>query len=194
MEFRKQAVTIPGNASYITINRIRGSVSKTVAHERFEEVVRLYSGYVYTIALRLLGNRSDAEEAAQETFLKAFKNLDRYDEAKGWKNWLCTIALNTAKDYYRRSRRERAMVSGSEPVENLIDIKADESNTDSKLDIQRILSLLDLKYRTVIVLFYMEQRSINEIAELLKKPKGLVKIWLFRARKTLLQRHGKTLV
>jgi RNA polymerase sigma-70 factor (ECF subfamily) len=164
----------------------------TFTAERFREIVSLYSGYVYTIVFRLLGNRTDAEDATQETFIKAFKNLDIYDESKGWKNWLCTIALNTAKDYYRRSRRERILVDRSAPVEEFMDERAGESNPDDKLDIQKMLASLDLKYRTVIMLFYMEQRSVKEIAELLKKPENIIKIWLFRARKTILKLHGDT--
>jgi len=164
----------------------------TFSAESFREIVSLYSGYVYTIVFRLLGNKTDAEEATQETFVKAFKNLDHFDESKGWKNWLCTIALNTARDFYRKSRRERILIDRSAPVEAFMDERAGESNPDEKLDVQKMLASLDLKYRTVIVLFYMEQHSVKEIAELLKKPESIIKIWLFRARKTILKLHGDT--
>jgi RNA polymerase sigma-70 factor, ECF subfamily len=169
-------------------------VNQTVSPERFHEVVNLYGGYVYTLAYRILGNPCDAEEAAQETFVKAYKNLDRYDETKGLKNWLCTIALNTARDFYRRSRRERKMVSDGVEVEELSDQRQAGVHTENRIDIKKILSLLELKYRTVVVLFYMEQCSIKEIGCLLNKPENLIKIWLFRARKKIMERYGASLL
>jgi RNA polymerase sigma-70 factor (ECF subfamily) len=158
--------------------------------ERFKEVVTHYAGYVYTLTYRILGNRSDAEEASQEVFVKAYVNLGRFDAARGWKNWLCTIALNTARDFYRSRKRERQFSAGALDVEKTPDRHEAAPAIDASMDTQKLLSVLDLKYRTVVVLFYLEQLDINEIALVLKKPRNLIKVWLFRARKQMLEKYG----
>ncbi|MGA2507516.1 MAG: sigma-70 family RNA polymerase sigma factor [Chitinispirillaceae bacterium] len=162
--------------------------------DRFREIVTQYGGYVYTIAFRMLGNRDDAEEAAQDTFIKAYNNLRRFDRAKGWKNWLCTIALNTARDYYRKTRSRRQKTAAAVDVESVGDDREVAREVESRLDVQKILSLLDIKYRAVIVLFYMEQREIKEIAVLLNKSENLIKVQLFRARKQIIEKFGVSLL
>jgi RNA polymerase sigma-70 factor (ECF subfamily) len=161
----------------------------SITPENFREVVRTYSGYVFTIAYRLLGNRHDAEDTAQETFLKAYKWRGRYDPSRGMRNWLCTIALNTARDFYRKGKRvrvneyqdESAGVSG--PGNAVGDM-------EGRIDIERMLDSLDIRYRSVIVLFYMEQYSVKEISRIISKSESAVKVWLFRARKILLDKYG----
>lgn len=164
-----------------------------VTRERFQDVVGFYGRYVYNITYRILGNRGDAEDASQETFVKAFRNLDRYDRALGLKNWLCTIALNTARDFYRRSRRHRKTTSSMPDIENLVDGADTCSLADNRLDVQKVLGYLDINYRIVVVLFYMEQYGVKEIAALLKKSPSLIKVRLFRARKIILERFGALL-
>lgn len=164
-----------------------------VTRERFQDVVGLYGRYVYNITYRILGNRGDAEDASQETFVKAFRNLDRYDRSLGPKNWLCTIALNTARDFYRRSRRHRKTTSNIPDIDDLVDGTGTVSNADNRLDVQKVLGFLDIKYRIVVFLFYMEQFEVKEIAALLKKSPTLIKVRLFRARKIILERFGALL-
>jgi RNA polymerase sigma-70 factor, ECF subfamily len=165
-----------------------------VTREHFKDVVGRYGRYVYTITYRILGNRGDAEDASQETFVKAFRNLDRYDRALGPKNWLCTIALNTARDFYRRSRRHRKTTGNIPDIENLVDGTDTVSDADSRLDVQKVLGFLDIKYRIVMVLFYMEQYEVKEIAALLKKSTTVIKVRLFRARKIIMERFGALLI
>jgi RNA polymerase sigma factor (sigma-70 family) len=171
-------------------------VRESVTRENFDNVVRTYRGYVYTITWRLLGNAADAEDAAQETFIKAFKRLKYYNESLGMKNWLCTIALNTARDFYRKSKQagpstvfEEGTVRDDEGERRDLSVRVGE-----RIDIIRMLEGLDIRYRSVVVLFYMEQYSVKEIAEMLKKSESAVKVWLYRARKILLERFGESVV
>ena len=170
-------------------------MGESVTRENFHNVVRTYGGYVYTITWRLLGNAADAEDAAQETFIKAFKRLKYYNESLGMKNWLCTIALNTARDFYRKSRRNgphtvlKEETAGDGGKERELSVRVGE-----RIDSMRMLDCLDGRYRSVVVLYYMEQYSVKEIAEMMRKSESAVKVWLFRARKLLLERFGESVV
>jgi RNA polymerase sigma-70 factor, ECF subfamily len=169
------------------------NVNHSILPERFDEVVRNYSGYVYTITFRLLGNSADAEDAAQETFIKAYKRLNTYDEDRGLKNWLCTIALNTARDFYRRSNRRPADALEEEHAV-VPDDHDFSSHIGDRLDVGKMLSILNMNFRSVVVLYYMEQLSVKEISAMMKKTESVVKVWLFRARKTLMEKFGESFV
>jgi RNA polymerase sigma factor (sigma-70 family) len=169
-------------------------VNQSISPERFNEVVRAYGGYVYTIAYNLLGNPADAEDAAQETFIKAYKRLDTFDEARGLKNWLCTIALNTARDFYRRSNRRAAAATIDEEGAVVPDDGDFSSRIGERLDAGKMLSALDMRYRSVVFLYYMEQCSVKEIAGMMKKSESVVKVWLFRARKILMEKFGDSVI
>jgi RNA polymerase sigma-70 factor, ECF subfamily len=169
-------------------------VNQSVSPERFHEIVRRYSGYVYTIAFRMLGSTADAEDAAQETFIKAYKRLNTYDATKDLKNWLCTIALNTARDFYRKANRRPRAANSEEEGANVADSHEFSSPIGERLDIEKMLSVLDVRYRSVIVLYYMEQYSTKEIGAMLKKSENVVKIWLFRARKILMEKYGESII
>ena len=161
--------------------------------EQFHEIVRTYGGYVYTITFRMLGNTADAEDAAQETFIKAYRRLSDYDSSRGMKNWLCTIALNTARDFYRKSKRGGIRQTGIE-TDEIADNREESAAALDRIDIARMLSKLDIRYRSVVILFYMEHYSIHEISTMLKKSENVVKVWLHRARKTLLEQYGESIV
>jgi RNA polymerase sigma-70 factor, ECF subfamily len=168
-------------------------VNHSILPEKFNEVVHEYGGYVYTIAFHLLGNSADAEDAAQETFIKAYRRLHTYDEERGLKNWLCTIALNTARDFYRRSNRRPAEML-EEGHATIPDDRDFSSRVSDRLDAGKMLSVLDLNFRSVMVLYYMEQLSVKEIAAMMKKSESVVKVWLFRARKILMEKFGDTVI
>jgi len=169
-------------------------VKQSASPGQFHEIVREYSGYVYTIAFRMLGNGSDAEDVAQETFIKAFRKLDTYDAGLGMKNWLCTIALNTARDWYRKKGRRRDAAGEEKMDEESSGGEETSVHLGNKIDIEKMLSVLDIRYRSVMVLYYMEQYGTKEIAQMLKKSESAVKIWLFRARKILMEKFGDSFV
>ncbi len=162
---------------------------RTIEDERFHEIVRTYTRYVFTVTFRLLGNVTDAEDATQETFIKAYKCIGRYDETRGMRNWLFTIAINTARDFYRkvRSARKTEYAAGTADEENATE---PSSGIGERMDVDKMLSILDFKYRTVVVLFYMEQYSVREISTMIRKSENVVKVWLFRARKKIMEQFG----
>lgn len=144
-------------------------------------VIQQYSGYVYQLAWRMLGNAQDARDVAQDTFIKLYQNWDKRIESSSLKNWICTIALNTSRDLYRKQKRlklgnEKFLRDFDEPQ----DFTEDLPNKDL---VQNVLNQLSLEFRMVIQLFYFEEKSIKEIAEILEISEVLVKVRLFRAKK-----------
>lgn len=156
----------------------------------FGFLVEHYQNAVFNLAYRLLGNPQEAEDAAQEAFLRAYANLDRYDINRSFKTWLLSITSNHCIDRLRKRRltwlsiEEEAMphpalVSGEPSPEQAF---LDEERSEKMQD---LLAQLPPDYRTVVVLRYWYDMSYAEIAEMLKTTESAIKSRLFRARKAL---------
>jgi RNA polymerase sigma-70 factor (ECF subfamily) len=154
---------------------------------RFRDLVDTYMEYVYSLSYRILGNGDDAADAVQETFLKLFKNFGRIDREKSLRNWVCTIALNAARDIYRQRKRH----AGAFPLDgNAAEREAGGVTPESAVTAGEVLKALPVKLRSAVVLFYIERMTIKEIARAAKISEPLVKIRLHRARKLLLKKFG----
>lgn len=152
-------------------------------------LVERFQGMVFGLCFRMMGHREDAEDVAQEVFVRVFRSLHRWDDTRPFKPWLLTIAANRCRTAMeQRSRRPTA----NEFVES---IPAENVGDDQDLgeELQLALEGLRDEYRSCIVLFYQQELSLTEVAELMETPEGTVKTWLHRARKELadhLQRRG----
>lgn len=156
-------------------------------NEEFKRLVTEYTDYVYRICFRLLGEKQDAEDATQDTFFKVYKHHRELKKGQNEKNWICTIALNTARDIYRHRKRTKTIFLQDDPSD-----RGNYSNElYNRLFTEQILGSLDIRDKTVLVLFYIEQKSIEEMAEILTVSKIRVKVWLHRARKRVLKRFEK---
>jgi len=159
----------------------------------FGELVGLHQNAVYNLAYRMLGNRTEAEDAGQETFLRAYANLDRYDMDRPFRTWLLSITSNYCIDRLRR--RRLTYLSLDEPLPpNPALQSSDEEPEDAVITnernalIQKLLSDLSPEYRAAVVLHYWYDYSYQEIAEMLKTTESAVKSRLFRARQALAQK------
>jgi len=146
-------------------------------------LVKLYFGYVKSIALRYSADNALAEEILNESFLKVFNNLHKYDEKQAFKGWLRTIVVNTAIDSYRKNKQ-------SPDYENLEDVQLPDLNGDaiSSISAEEILALvqqLSPVYRMVFSLYVIDGYSHKEIAEKLGIKEGTSKSNLQDARKRL---------
>ena len=105
-----------------------------------EAAVREFSGMAYSLAFRILGNHDDAKETVQESFTKLYGKRDTYLEEKNLKNWIYTITLNTARDLYRKKKRQ----SEIELSEQLMSkgLGYDDDKVDNSLYTQKLLSIL----------------------------------------------------
>jgi RNA polymerase sigma factor (sigma-70 family) len=163
-------------------------VRRTLAgdQEAFAALVEKYKDAVFNVAYRMLGNATEAEDVAQETFVRAYTQLKTYKESHRFSTWLLSIASHLSIDQLRR-RRFLAL-----PLENVpfLEWIADggPSPEQSALrgevadEMQRVLDALPAKYRAVLVLRYWYDFSYEEIADALSMTPALVKARLHRAR------------
>jgi RNA polymerase sigma-70 factor, ECF subfamily len=161
-------------------------------HE-FHDLIRPYERSVYIMALSLLHNEADAEDAAQETFLKAFRNLARFRGEAKFSTWLISIALNEARSRLR-SQKNVKMESLDEAPDGpghvspalLRDWREIPSETLERQEVRQLLqhAVTDLPpiYREVFMLRDVEELSVNESAEALGITVASVKVRLHRAR------------
>lgn len=158
-------------------------------HRAFAKLVDAYKGPVYNLTYRMLGNPADAEDAAQETFLRAYANLKSYDPSRKFSSWLLAIASNYCIDQLRRRRIQWVSVEDLPPWESLRARTPDpEEAAVRRVDNERIAALLERlppDYRLVVVLRYWYDHSYEEIAEITNTTVSAVKSRLHRARRTL---------
>ena len=148
---------------------------KSYSHEDFEEVVTKHENRLYRTALAITGNRSDAEDIVQETFLRAYVKAPEFESEDHEKAWLIRVTINLCKSRLRTSRRKRI-------VPLLESYPASEPQQHELLE--QIMTLAP-KYRTVIHLFYYEGYSIKDISKLTGQKESTVRSHLSRARKKL---------
>ena len=156
-------------------------------NDAFAGVVETYQDRIYSFALRLLKDEAAAEDAAQETFVKAFRALSSYNTALPLSSWLFRIAHNSCMDALRVSGRTVSM--DHEDFPDLPDRgPAVADSVADALDSERIealLSSLPPLYSEALLLQYREEMGPAEIARVTGTPEGTVKARLFRAREML---------
>ena len=163
----------------------------------FAALVKRHQGTVYRIALRILRDEGDANDAAQEAFLKAFRNLGGFDTTRPFAPWLYRIARNQSLDVARRkgaSPEELERADRDDEDEGVGAVGRDVADADAgdalsmlegadaKRRIGDALGKLDAKYREVVELYHFEGLTYDEIATTLNVPIGTVMTRLFRAR------------
>ena len=155
------------------------------------QMTERYQGMVFGICYRMLGHREDAEDVTQETFLRAFRSLHRWDSTRPFKPWLLTIAVNRCRTLLgQRARRPSTTEFVSQFPAN-----PDRPQHDLAEELQLALETLRENYRSCFILFHHEELGCAEIGEILGCPEGTVKTWLYRARRQLadhLRRRGIT--
>ncbi len=156
----------------------------------FGDLVQLHQSAVYNLAYRILGNRVEAEDAAQETFLRAYANLERYDMARPFRTWLLSITSNFCIDRLRRRRLKWLSIDEPLPPRTVlhseeIEPEAAAIASERTALIQSLLAELSPEHRAAVVLYYWYDYSYQEIAEMLRTTESAIKSRLFRARQTL---------
>ncbi|NMW84469.1 RNA polymerase sigma factor [Peptoniphilus sp. AGMB00490] len=150
----------------------------------FDLLYKEYNLILYRTALLLLGNKDDAEDVLQDTFLSIYKNINSLKDFNKLKPWIFSILKNFCYTKYKKRKREFP----DEFVLDRADIGSVSNGEDEFLlneEIEEALLKLKQREREVIVLFYYDDFSIEEIAKICKTFKGTVKSRLFRARNNL---------
>jgi RNA polymerase sigma-70 factor (ECF subfamily) len=158
----------------------------------FTQIVAEFQTPVYNLAYRMLGNRNDAEDAAQETFLRAYAQLKTYDPGQSFGTWLLSVAAHYCIDRLRR--RKFQWLSFDDPrwdesapslISDLPSPEASALTKEREQEVQRALQKLAPQYRMVLVLKYWNDMSLEEISSITGDNVGTVKVKLFRARQML---------
>lgn len=153
--------------------------------EAFGVLVSRYAAQARRVARAALGNAADADDAAQDGFLAALKNLGRYDPQRPFGPWLLRIVANAATD---RLRRGRVRAAEALPASLAAPQPGPDRETDSRAfqeALRAALATLPERQRMAIVLFDVEGYSHAEIADMLRVPQGTVRSYVFHARRAL---------
>lgn len=180
---------VPGNSS--DAQKIASILAGNT--QEFHDLIRPYERNVYVMALSVLKNEADAEEVAQETFLKAFRNLGSFRAESKFSTWLLSITLNEARNRLRRKNTVRMESLDAPPEEQqhvtpaiLTDWREIPSETlerkEVRLMLQQAITALPDIYREVLLLRDVEELSVIESAEALGITEASVKVRLHRAR------------
>lgn len=161
----------------------------------FAEIVDLYKDKVYQLCFRMLGNQHEAEDIAQEAFIRAYVNIHTFNQKLKFSTWLYRIATNLSIDRIRKKKPDYyldAEIAGTDGLTMYSQLAADVSLPEEELEglelqeiIQKAILSLPDKYRSVIVLKYIDELSLKEISEILDLPIGTVKTRIHRGRESL---------
>ncbi|NJL93223.1 MAG: sigma-70 family RNA polymerase sigma factor [Anaerolineae bacterium] len=181
------------------MHNVSGDESRWIAQaitgdvEAFGELVRAFERPVFNLAYRMLGDAAEAEDAAQEAFIKAYTNLHRYDPERSFKTWLLSITSNHCIDILRK-RRLTWLSLDNEQLPPHPALTSDQPGPEAaaitqerSMYIQDMLNGLSQEYRLVVILRYWYDLSYAEIAEMLETTESAIKSRLFRARQALAQ-------
>ena len=155
----------------------------------YAQLVNRYKDLVYTLALRMLKHKEEAEEVAQDTFVKVFKSLHKFKGDSKFSTWIYKVAYNTCLDTIKKNKKHLNNVTIDEynfnkldTIDNALDniIKEEKSAL-----IKNCINKLPEDSSALLTLFYFEELSLDEISKIINIEANTVKVKLFRARKKL---------
>lgn len=163
--------------------------------DAFEEIVTLFQHRLYQVCYRMLGNAQEAEDIAQEAFVRAYTNIHTYDQNRKFSTWLFRIATNLCIDRIRKKKPDYyldAEVPGTEGLNMYSQIASPVELPEEQVEkmemqerIHYEIGRLPDKYRSVIILRYIEELPLQEIGDILELPLGTVKTRVHRGREAL---------
>lgn len=167
-------------------NAINGDINS------FEILIKKHQKFAYNVALKYLKDPIDAEDATQESLIKAFRYLKSFNKNSKFSTWLYRIVINTCKDELRKNKKDQNNYSLNND-ENYIDAIEDESyeplknaeNSELGKNLHTAIEQLEVTYKDVIILCDMKDYSYQEISEVLEIPIGTVRSRISRGRKKL---------
>jgi RNA polymerase sigma-70 factor, ECF subfamily len=169
------------------------------SEKAYRELLGRYQRPVFSIIYRMIRDREQAEDLGQETFVRVFNHIERYDPRYKFSSWIFKIATNLTIDWIRRKELNTVSIDGSrnavtaEQIEaTSITIASPDENPEELLEakqlgaeIEQAIGRLRPEYRAAILLRHVEGREYQEIAEILSLPLGTVKTYIHRGRNEL---------
>ncbi|MCM1025974.1 MAG: sigma-70 family RNA polymerase sigma factor [Roseburia sp.] len=157
--------------------------------EALHEVYEAYIGFVYSVVLRVLQNREDAEDVTSEFFIKLWRLADVYESRRGHRAWMAAVARNMAVDLVRKRKRELLTDDFSEGIPEQTAGDDVEREVLSGIHLEQALELLRPGEREVVNLKIMGDLTFREIADILELPMGTV-TWQYQNAIKKLRRCG----
>ena len=172
--------------SYYIAEVLRGKT------DSFAPLVDRYKQLAFSLSLKITKNREDAEEAAQDAFVKAFRSLETFKGGASFKTWFFRIVYTTAISKVRRKRRdfvsyEEHKLSESELMETE-NVVGELTSEERSIHLHNALEQLDPEERVILNLYYFEELPVDEIAAITDLTASNVKVKLFRSRKKLYEK------
>ena len=147
--------------------------------QAIQTLVERFQSDVFGLCVRLLNHRHDAEDVAQEVFLRVLRSLRRWDNTRRLKPWIMGIAVNRCRTWLTQRHRRPELV---DYLHDTVASPPDDDSAELVGEIRTALLALRLEYREVFVLFHEQGQPYDVIAEALGRPVGTIKTWLHRAR------------
>ena len=167
------------------VELLRGGAVETA----FERLVSRYEHKVYRLCCSVLRDPDQARDAAQESLLRVWKALPKYDQRASLSTWIYTITRNRCLTAIERRRSQESL---SDPAVELevdgVQAYAPERAEDQAAILRELVGELPERYRNALTLYYYEERAVGEVAQMLGVPEGTIKTNLHRARALLLER------
>lgn len=162
------------------IDQIKGG-----SQSAFVTLVERYRNYVFSIALSIIKEREDAEEIAQDVFVKVYQMLNSFKGTSSFKTWLYSVTYRTAIDYTRKKKKHlHAELDQNLPLEDIGE--GNKTNRDHlKAVLEKLITRLKPEDAGIITLFYLEELSVKEISEITGINANNIKTRLFRMREQL---------
>lgn len=158
--------------------------------ENFKEIINRYEQKLFAYIRRISSfSPEEAEDVLQEVFIKVYQNLNDFDQSLKFSSWIYRIAHNQTISNYRKIKARPQGYDMEEKDNFLNSIASDldiEKNIDNKMlrkNIDQVLARIDIKYREVLILKFLEEKDYKEISDILKKPMGTVATLINRAKK-----------
>lgn len=151
--------------------------------EAFASLIERHKNVVYSLARHMVRNESEAEDIAQEAFVKAYLSLEGFRRECSFRNWLCRITTRLCIDHLRSRKTERAWLLNEEMPEP--SQPGPDETLANREELQSALSKIPAHLRAAVVLRHLEDLSYQEIAEILRLPIGTVKTHIRRGRAAL---------
>jgi RNA polymerase sigma-70 factor (ECF subfamily) len=171
-------------------SELRELVDQCIANDQSAviQLVQRFRWRVFSLCYRMLGQHQDAEDAMQETFIRVFRSLPRWDSHRAFEPWLFQIAANRCRTLL--ARRNRRPTSEAFNDHLVIDPAAEQWQAHDQLAEEVALALETLKpeWKDAFLMFHRHEMSYVEIAQALDCPVGTVKTWVHRARQELIER------
>jgi RNA polymerase sigma factor (sigma-70 family) len=175
-------------------------IEQTLAgnQQAYADLVKRHQRFVFTLAMRFTKGREDAEEVAQDCFIKAYRNLGSFQQQSKFSTWLYSIVYTTAMTFLRKKRVDTSSIDDDE---GYIQIESkpsayDAHNIENKsrsFYLNQAIAQLLPDDATIITMFYNGEQSLEEIAQALNMEANTVKVKLFRARQRLKERLERNL-